>query len=88
VPWNAAPVTCPVPEEQAYELLDDELAPAAAAAVRAHLARCSACRARVARLARFLAVLRRQRLHPTPAPEALRRRARRLGGDAGPHGRP
>ena len=75
----AAPVTCPVSEEQAHALLDDELSDADVAAVRQHLARCAGCRARVSRLARFLAAVRRQRRLVPGAPETLRARVRALG---------
>lgn len=82
---NADPATCPVSEEQAHELLDDQLDPEGAAAVREHLEQCAECRARIDRLERFLAAIRRQRdLVPT-APDALRARLHALGqadGDA------
>lgn len=82
---NAGSATCPVSEEQAHELLDDELAPDGAAAVREHLERCAECQARVDRLERFLAAIRRQRDRAPAAPDALRARLHALGqadGDA------
>jgi anti-sigma factor RsiW len=72
-----------------HELLDGELSPAAATALREHLRRCAACRTRVARLERFLAAVRRQRRRPAGLPDTLRHRLREIAqadGDAGPPG--
>jgi anti-sigma factor RsiW len=72
-----------------HALLDGELSPAVAAALREHLLRCPACRGRVERLERFLTALRRLRRRPSELPDTLRHRLREIAqadGDDGASG--
>ncbi|MGZ8377691.1 MAG: anti-sigma factor family protein [Gemmatirosa sp.] len=87
--WSADAVPCPVSEEQTHALLDGELTPGDATALREHLLRCPPCRARVERLERFLVAVRRQRRRPSGLSDTLRRRLREIAqadGDTGAGG--
>lgn len=75
------PLDCAEARETLEEYRRGELSPDAAAPVAAHLAGCTRCR-RLHDADAALAALVRS-LPPTPAPPALRRRIKRLGGGRG-----
>lgn len=70
---RAAAPPCHAVAAHSYELLDGELAPRVAAAVRDHLEGCVRCRAAVEREEAFLALLARTaRVEPAPTALAAR----------------
>ena len=79
--------TCAEVRTEVARLLADDLAPAAARQVRAHLAACGHCFARV-ELARALRMVTRTRYTAARAPGALARKIRKdISGFTRQHGR-